>query len=646
MNAFREPDLRGIIERLREKARRKVPETDVEDLVQEVLVVLVERMQRSGVETLQAYAEGILRHKIYDYYQSKKERHISLDKGMDTETNGPSPEQRVVFMRHLRVIEGLAKENDVDQALVEEHFVRGAPLREVADQLKVSPGVVNGRLFRFRQKITQRIGSCFAFVVALFMGLGSRVSRALMAVRMYGSVVGMLSVGSFASWMWWGKTAPPKQEQTYQAPSPRPSRVVAPPVVKPRPKAASTTVEDRVFDPQIRETQPAPIMRLAAPVWEPQEQPKPVFERPTPKTIEPVVPEPKSVPKKPRWMVGFLPISSVQMQKYVQRQRAQRVLRKMRNSTNRVPTQQSNTSGSQTGRQGTTKKPTNSNPNPRTTPKPPLHRPQPRNPTGPTTSRGNPRVPNGSGIKDITRPGMLQPNMGGQSRLLPGSEAYATDKTWFQPGSKADVLKRSFCVRQDGHIYTCGGDKMNDITGLQDSTFGCGTNKLCTDMIGKGPSLLFGQNGELYILGDKRYRMSQNGGKSWTSPSKTQSPDVLMKKAMLILNQDGTIWSQKQGQWQKVRKHQVEIQEVRVHLTQGHVKFEDDTGFKLNTNWKTHLERTQKTLHSPLVSPGDRYNKIQHAGTENTLQPKLNHTPKEAPTPVTENTNISTTPLP
>ncbi len=204
MEAKNSFDLDRLIGRLREKARRKIPEAEVEDIVQEVLVVLVEKMRTERVEALQAYAEGILRHMIYDYYQKRKE-HLSDLEQCDLESAEPSPEQRVVFMRHLRVIQGLAEENQIDNALVHRHFSEGAPLREVASELGVSAGAVNGRLYRFRQKVLKQVGNCFAFLFAIFTGLWGRAARAYVGSRPFAAtaaLIGIFSVGSFFSGLW------------------------------------------------------------------------------------------------------------------------------------------------------------------------------------------------------------------------------------------------------------------------------------------------------------------------------------------------------------------------------------------------------------------------------------------------------------
>lgn len=206
MNMTQENNLRHIIDRLRDKARRKVPTTDVEDLVQEVLVVLVERMQRpQPIDSLQAYADGVLRHVIYDYYQCKREQlSPQHDLGWDQVSPAPTPEQRIVWMRHLRVIENLAEENTIDASLMEDHFKNDVPLHEVASRLDVSAGAVNGRLFRFRQKVLKFAGSCFAWFIALCSGLWHRAAHATPWLRPSASTLtsmAVLTTGAFSFWL-------------------------------------------------------------------------------------------------------------------------------------------------------------------------------------------------------------------------------------------------------------------------------------------------------------------------------------------------------------------------------------------------------------------------------------------------------------
>lgn len=209
MNVTEEKKLRDIIERLRDKARRKVPPSDVEDLVQEVLVVLVERMQRSQpIDSLQAYADGVLRHVIYDYYQRKREQLLpNHEVGREQVSSAPTPEQRVVWMRHLRVIENLAEENSIDLALVQDHFKNDVPLHEVASHLDVSAGAVNGRLFRFRQKVLKYAGNCFSWFLALCSHLWQRTAEASSWLRPSSTSlssmtsIALVTTGVFSIWV-------------------------------------------------------------------------------------------------------------------------------------------------------------------------------------------------------------------------------------------------------------------------------------------------------------------------------------------------------------------------------------------------------------------------------------------------------------
>lgn len=628
MEPSREKTLRDTIARLREKARRKVPESDAEDLVQEVLVVLVERLQRGNVDALQAYAEGILRHKIYDYYQSKRAQAVSLDGEFDLEGTGPSPEQRVVFMRHLRVIEGLAQENEVDQALVEEHFVRGAPLREVASQLQVSPGVVNGRLFRFRQKLTQRIGSCFATVVALVIGTWSRATRAWMAARAYGSVVGMLSIGSFASWVWWGQTPPPATQHnttTQQAPfsisaTPTPHPIARDAKVPPQPKetwypSAHTAPTQPVLpqgllpqDTTMRpsnDTLPAPSTKS----------------RPVPQL--PALPQAAPATRK-HSILAILPAQVHTTKWSSTRQQIQK-----RNTTRRTTQRAAATTTKQTtnaGSQGSTPPAQRSAPpTQRQTPPTGRQTPPTGRPTNPATP-SKPIVPTNPNIRadhfrnpgrvDSASSAMQQMNDFHTLRVGQGGAAPTT------PGLK----KRSFCVKQDGRLYDCSAGKMSDISGTNgQSPFGCGTNKMCKDMIGQGPSMLFSTSGDLYILGEKRYLASDDGGASWNNANQPKSVQQLLEKGRFILSQNGSLWERQNGSWKQVRKHQMDVQEVRVHLSEGKANFEDDTGFQFGATWKSLKERQfqqQPTAPKIDVTPAPGVDvQTPEGAPNNTIQP-------------------------
>lgn len=604
--------LRETIGRLRDKARRKVPDTDAEDLVQEVLVVLIERMQRGKVEALQAYADGILRHKIYDYYQHKRERHLSLENTLEPEHNAPNPEQKVLWMHHLRVIEGLAEENRVDKALVKEHFVEGAPLREVADQLDVSPGVVNGRLFRFRQKLTQRVGSCFAMCLALVVGLWSRATRALMAARAYGSVVGMLSVGSFAGWMWFDQVPAPEVPPSVKVTPSLPTRTTTPtarPTPDPIPLDTLPSLDRHHWAPPatVHPSKQHPTTPAALPVKTTREAaPAPV--NTTTAAHLPALPQHKLAPKaKPKTYTIFT--------------NKEQLLRTMfqASKTSSLRTRGAmNSAQTRRGTSGTTKSASHTA-TPQTTPTGNTNKGNQGN-TGSQSSNGgksgnggtgqggsvtkpNPQVKPGHIPQVGQTPGQL-PSQGTQGGTFKNMDEFRTDDKGVitKLPNQGAIGGQSFCVVHDGRIYKCGGGMMDDVTGspINQNPFSCGTHALCKDMIGNGPSLVFAKDGSLFIVGDKWYRKSTDGGNSWQTPSTTLAASQLMSQALFILNQNGSLYKSEQNKWSQLRKNNPAVHEMRVHINNGLVKFEDDTGFKTDASWQSLSERTPELPKQPM----------------------------------------------
>ncbi|TNE44195.1 MAG: sigma-70 family RNA polymerase sigma factor [Deltaproteobacteria bacterium] len=626
MKVPKEPKLREIIVRLREKAKRKVPLTDAEDIVQEVLVVLVERMQRpQPIESLQAYADGVLRHVIYDYYQRKRETLLPNEQGMEQVSPTPTPEQRVVWMRHLRVIESLAEENRIDESLVNEHFVGGAPLREVADHLNVSPGAVNGRLFRFRQKVMKVAGSCFAGLLALGTSLWSRASQAANLSRgklaLAGS--GLLSLGVFVTWLAVGTTpssssgsslarsfsaTPSTTALPFQAPQSTlqsSSADKAKMAVLLQPSTTQAPLKDA--NSQEQSSQPAhkeskvrraikqALSEISTKV--PFHVPFQVI-APTPKSTGGV--QQPSVNKgtqtsltAPSLKVAAAATAPTQPTLNARRQAvttsgilAASAIAALPTAPVARPSQQPNVatpSVIQTaGTNGLNRTPTSLTP----TVKPAVP------PTTPTVNRPNALDPSQTlamAPSTVVRPVGINTS----APQLPQAS-----------NSKANVitqsLRHSFCVIQDSRVYRCDSGRMEDVTGPHNEAFGC-KSELCKNVVGKGPSLVVTQKFELFIVGPTSYMKSNDQGETWATPSKILSSDELLKQSHLILNQNGELWQQINKTWEKKRDSQSSLHEVRLHLDRAAVSVEDDGGFKLQWDGTKNSSTEKKSIQTILT---------------------------------------------
>ncbi len=684
MKTTKSPDLRKIIIRLRERAKRKVPDSDAEDLVQEVLVVLVERIQdNQAIDSLQAYADGILRHVIYDYYQRKRDLLLPNDSpGMEQAAPSPTPEQRVVWMRHLRVIEQLAEENRIDQSLLNEHFVSGAPLREVASKLDVSPGVVNGRLYRFRQKLIKHAGNCFAWILAIITGLWDRITHAAALSRVPQtamSSLGLLITGSLAAWMWWG----PSPSALSQFSTTESHSI----------SAASHTsqlrhlrrVEQQKAKDTIRQTltlqwkRHTPLNaatkqqnKTQFTLLAPQAKAKAFAARPTAIKIKVTVLRSRIGHSKPSSS------RSVRTTGVFRNTVAMPVVATTSTRQARADRQQARADRQQTG-SAVGKRTQQTQPQARPTTPAPAARPgisaTIRARTKPLT-RGagsaapSHRSPQQAGLSQFPHttptpktaaPSRLRthttPTKNAPTRLVflkvdnvlsgrrplraVGIPAYGRALPTTKQGSSFIAKPRySFCMVQDNRIYRCDSGLMNDISGPQNETFGC-QGARCRNMIGDGPSLLLTPKGTIYIVGPRHFRMSKDNGQTWKTPAKTLTPARLLSQGSLILNQQGQLWRSSQQQWKLVHTKQPSVHEVRLHLEKGHLQIEDDTGYRLKLDWQTTTKATTAMDH--LLSKQDDLKKISPTAAPEV--PSLNNRPQNStPLPPQKETPITPNP--
>ena len=626
MKVPKEPKLREIIVRLREKAKRKVPFADAEDIVQEVLVVLVERMQRpQPIDSLQAYADGVLRHVIYDYYQRKRDTLLPNEQTVEQASPTPSPEQRVVWMRHLRVIESLAEENRIDESLIQEHFMGGAPLREVAENLNVSPGAVNGRLFRFRQKVMKYAGSCFAGLLALGTSLWSRTAKAASLPRtaklaMAGT--GLLSVGVLVTWLSAGNqpaqlapsnfaktaSAPSTQQLPWESASLAPNRTLQNKVDKAK---MAVLLQPRHTQKSSNQARPAESAfqnqidsnKLAA-VKEHQQRVAPAVRIQGVREANVAFHRQGTQIQNQRVMAANLAITGgmqpntvaqalspkvnaaqARRQPFVSTTGAMAasVLAAMpvalptavakANTPQALPT--APTLQGKTVQQASAKVAQVAPTPVKAQPSQPAQKPQPLKP-----------------VEALA----LAPQAVVKPTGVASTGARLPDATQNKGPSITASIRHSFCIIQDSRIYRCDGGRMQDITGPHNEAFGCKDNN-CKSLIGQGgPGLILTNDHEIFVVGPTSYMMSKDHGETWVTPTKVLTTQELFAKGKVILNQKGELWQLHNKQWVKRRSSQPNIHEVRMHLDKAEMHIEDDSGFKYKLDWPTSTTAQKKTL--------------------------------------------------
>ncbi|HAA55818.1 MAG TPA: hypothetical protein DCE42_13735 [Myxococcales bacterium] len=144
---------------------------------------------------------------------------------------------------------------------------------------------------------------------------------------------------------------------------------------------------------------------------------------------------------------------------------------------------------------------------------------------------------------------------------------------------------------------------MDDISGDVNDKFGCGTSIGCKDMIANGPSLVFTKDGLMYVAGEGRLHVSKDGGHSWLSAATKKTASELLGSAVMILSQKGSVWSSNGQSWTQLRGYRPDVHEVRLHLKEGRIDIEDDTGFKANMTWKDQLSRQPTTAAGTVATP-------------------------------------------
>lgn len=583
--------LSSLRKRLQEKARLKLPEHEIEDIVQDVLLVVAEKLHDKEVETLQAYAEGILRHKIYDHYQKRSRRKLSpLDSTVEVVSTEASPEEQTLWKRHIRLIQGVAEENRLDRAILQEHFVDGAPLREVASSLGVSAGAVNGRLYRFRQKVMQHIGTCFAFVLSLGIGFWSRISRAWTVVRTGTQAAWAGSLGSLSvvfSWFaFFGGAAPIPPEAPKVQKAPLTWQVPAQPV---RSMKKATAQAPLLSDDDDNDVWTAPVdsqPRTATRTvfdWDSTAPRKAVVDangEPSVRTAalneDGASRSTNTAQKSPYKRIVLNPVRHFARKTVFSRGSKTSVVKTGFRSSNTgtISTTglSNNTSNNATGSQSRTS--TGS--------------------TGSGSSRpGNSGTTRGGSVAGLDTPGrnpvqapQIDPGM-----VTPGP----TIPSGVDRPSQGMTSQTSFAMRQDGAVYQLSQGLLKDISGERNSSFGCGNSKDCRNIIGSGPTLVFQKDGQMLIVGEGFFRISNDSGQTWEKPDQPPSPSQVLQKTSFVLNQKNIIWSRSSAGWMQLRKAMTSIQEVRVKLT-NRVEFEDDGGFKTQLSWtsKARLDEMKK----------------------------------------------------
>ena len=146
-------DLNALVTRLRRRAQRLgLQPCDAEDMAQEALLRLMQRMARSGVDAPENYAMIILHNLARARWRAQVE---TTELEENSATSQPLGDSRLMLDALCRAITALPP----DQACVMELVLQGEPSpRVIATRLDVPVGTVMSRLARARVTLRRQIG--------------------------------------------------------------------------------------------------------------------------------------------------------------------------------------------------------------------------------------------------------------------------------------------------------------------------------------------------------------------------------------------------------------------------------------------------------------------------------------------------------
>ncbi len=157
-------DLAALRTQLVAVVRARVPESDVEDVVQATLADAVAAQKKPAeASERRAWVFGIARHKIADYHRGRKRNHADADE-VDLPDSAPHHSERDLLRWAERA---LPQGEDAKQTLewmLEEGD--GAKLEEIATRAKVSAPMVRKRVSRLREHLRAQWRKELALVFA------------------------------------------------------------------------------------------------------------------------------------------------------------------------------------------------------------------------------------------------------------------------------------------------------------------------------------------------------------------------------------------------------------------------------------------------------------------------------------------------
>lgn len=152
------------------RVRRRVPDTEVEDIVQRTQLSFIEALHRiSDTEKVVGFYYGIERNKIKDYYREKSKRRKQADFGiLSTSETGDTrtPLYKVGSQEHWRqFIAALESLDDTDSLILWAHEIDDLSYTDIAVTLEMNVGTVRKRLSRAKEKLVKTLGPEFKWPI-------------------------------------------------------------------------------------------------------------------------------------------------------------------------------------------------------------------------------------------------------------------------------------------------------------------------------------------------------------------------------------------------------------------------------------------------------------------------------------------------
>ena len=146
--------------RIRFLVARRVRPSDVDDVVQEVVLGVTQALREDRVkdpEKLPAYVRGVTRNVISNWARAQARDRRAIEDGLEPAREISDPLQLLLDEEtRTSVVRCLEALRDEDREILHMSFYRGLTPTEVAEEKGIAPNVARQRLWRARERFKAR----------------------------------------------------------------------------------------------------------------------------------------------------------------------------------------------------------------------------------------------------------------------------------------------------------------------------------------------------------------------------------------------------------------------------------------------------------------------------------------------------------